>query len=860
MGSTLVRSLLAAAFSVALLLAGCASSNSKPANSLSPDFSLVVTPSTISIQAGGPTEQISVTASSLNGFTAPVIFGVSGLPAGVTASPAAVSVQSGISQTITIAASRSVIPGPATVSVTGTSGSLSHSASVGLTLTPASDFSLNLAPAAITLVPGGSPASATFSATAVNGFTGPVAVTLSGLPNGVAAAPASFTLTPGTPQQISFTAASTDAASTAAITFNAAAGGITHSAALALTITAPPPDFSLQLNPAALTLNPAGIPQSVNITATALNGFSGQVSVVLSGLPADVAAAPASLTLTPGVAQAVNLTANPNALAGPGTLNLTATSGNLSHDASLGLTIAPSIVTRGLIAFFPANEGSGNTLSSTVGGYQATLGGAGNTWSPIGVVLNGSGYISLPPALNSAITVQMYVSQPNNPNVYVGSPNFLTGTGGSANTQWVLGSQLTTPCCPGFQPGTMVVASSSVGSSSDTPFAGQDTLSLVMGLASNATDDVFYIGADEVVFDQNVASAVGGYQTGGNYLTGQYLQGTLGPSAYYNVQLTPDEIAQNVAYFNTLMRSRGIQNPSNINLESVNQFVAFGDSITYGWDGPRTYCSFVAPNNAYGVTCLGQGGAETALGAAQAPQIALWDATNAKRNIFFDDYITNDVRFSVPAATSVANLAQACQEIKQIYPNAMAVVGTMLSLGGFDSVKDTTNPLIRQMATDGQSGCDGFIDMASDPLLGADGASLNTTYFNPGALHPTNAGYGEMGGIITRYINSVDGATLDAPTVVSANSYAMTTADNFVHWAPTAPATGTLPECIGMLGTPTRGVFTIENTSSGVNTITMSGLGSESISGAATIAPNQTASFEVLANSDAAGGCTWVRK
>jgi trimeric autotransporter adhesin len=237
--------------------------------------------------------------------------------------------------------------------------------------------------------------------------------------------------------------------------------------------------------------------------------------------------------------------------------------------------------------------------------------------------------------------------------------------------------------------------------------------------------------------------------------------------------------------------------------------------------------------------------------------MAQWAATNAKRNVFFNDYIANDARFSVSPTTSVANLAESCREIKQVYPNATAVVGTMLSLGGFDSAKDTVNPLIRQMATDGQSGCDGFIDMASDPVLGAGGASANSLYFNSDEVRPTDAGYSEMDEIITRYINSLDGSSSESPTIVTANAYTMTTADNFVRWTPTTLATGILPECIGMLGTATRGVFTIENASV-ANMITMSGLGSETISGSVTIGENETARFKVQPNIDAVACCNWV--
>ena len=80
----------------------------------------------------------------------------------------------------------------------------------------------------------------------------------------------------------------------------------------------------------------------MQLSATALNGFSGTASVAVSGLPAGVTASPASLTLTPGTPQSVTLTAGNNAAAGSANVVFTGTSGALSHTATLALTVASS--------------------------------------------------------------------------------------------------------------------------------------------------------------------------------------------------------------------------------------------------------------------------------------------------------------------------------------------------------------------------------------------------------------------------------------------------------------------------------------------------------------------------------------
>ena len=85
-------------------------------------------------------------------------------------------------------------------------------------------------------------------------------------------------------------------------------------------------------------------------------------------------------------------------------------------------------------------------------------------------------------------------------------------------------------------------------------------------------------------------------------------------------------------------------------------------------------------------------------------------------------------------------------------------VGTMISrTGGGDADKDALNPLIRAGATQGLYN---LIDFASNPLVGADGAYSNTTYFNTGPTHPTNAGQVLLGAEASNVINAYgNGAT-----------------------------------------------------------------------------------------------------
>ena len=230
-------SIAACGFLLSLLLSACGGGTTlAPA----PDFSLAATPATVAVTAGGSGQAVVLIAAAINGFTGNVTVAISGLPSGVTASPASVTLTPGVAATVTLTAGATAAAGSPTITFTGTSGTLSHTATVTLTVSvPAPpDFSLTLSPTSLTLNIGGAGAPVSVTASAMNSFTGTVAVAISGLPTGVTANPATLSLTPGAPQTITLTAAATAAAGTATITFTGTSGSLSHTATLALTVQA----------------------------------------------------------------------------------------------------------------------------------------------------------------------------------------------------------------------------------------------------------------------------------------------------------------------------------------------------------------------------------------------------------------------------------------------------------------------------------------------------------------------------------------------------------------------------------------------------------------------------------------------
>lgn len=212
-------------------LSGC--SSSAPAS-----FTLSATPAAVALTAG-TSASVSLTAVTANGYSQAVPVTVTGLPAGVIATPSAFSLTPGTAQKITLSAASSATANTATLTFTGANGSTTGSTTVALNVAAAPDFTLAVAPTSQMITTGASGSQIALTVTAVNNFTGSVAVGVTGLPAGVTASPATLMLAPGTPQSLSLIAGSTAVAGSASLTFTGTSGSLTHTTTLALTVSAP---------------------------------------------------------------------------------------------------------------------------------------------------------------------------------------------------------------------------------------------------------------------------------------------------------------------------------------------------------------------------------------------------------------------------------------------------------------------------------------------------------------------------------------------------------------------------------------------------------------------------------------------
>lgn len=101
-----------------------------------PDYSLSASPGTLSVTRGA-TGSSSIAITRTDGFTGTVALSAGGLPAGVTASFSPASA-TGASSTVTFTASSTATTGTANVTITGTSGTLSRTTTVALTVNASS--------------------------------------------------------------------------------------------------------------------------------------------------------------------------------------------------------------------------------------------------------------------------------------------------------------------------------------------------------------------------------------------------------------------------------------------------------------------------------------------------------------------------------------------------------------------------------------------------------------------------------------------------------------------------------------------------------------------------------------------------
>ena len=303
--------------------------NFKLAGCGTPDFSVAASPTSQTVSPGSPTTY-GVTVTPTGGFGGSVSLSATGFPAGADAtfSP---NPTTGTS-TMSVTTSGSTPTGSYPITITGTSGALAHNTTVTLVVSQP-DFSLSATPASSTVTEGAS-TSYSVKVTPQAGFTGTVSLDSSGLPSGAAA---SFSPNPatGTSAMTVTTSASTPAGSYP-VTITGTSGGLTHTASVQLVVQAPAPDFTLSASPTSRTVT-RGTSTTYAITVNKVNGFSGSVSLSVTGRPSR---STASFSPNPTTSSStLTLGTRGSTTRGTYTLTITGTSGVTSRTVKVTLVV-----------------------------------------------------------------------------------------------------------------------------------------------------------------------------------------------------------------------------------------------------------------------------------------------------------------------------------------------------------------------------------------------------------------------------------------------------------------------------------------------------------------------------------------
>jgi uncharacterized membrane protein len=379
-----------------------------------PDFSLSATPPSQTVDQGA-SGNYSVTINPTNGFASGVTLSISGLPTGASSSftpnPATGS------STLTVSTGASTPAGTYPLTITGVSGSLTHTAAVSLTVN-VPDFSLGAAPPSQTVAQG---ASGNYSVTInpTNGFASGVTLSISGLPTG---ATGSFTPNPATGSStLTVSTGVSTPAGTYPLTITGVSGSLTHTAAISITVTVP--DFSLSATPPSQTIV-QGAPGNYSVTINPTNGFSSAVALSISGLPTGATGSFAPNPATGSATLSVATTASTPGGTYP--LTITGVGGSLTHTAAISITVNVPDFSLG------ATPSSQTVVQGASANYSVTITptngfSSGVTFSLTGLPTGATGAFTPNPATGSAtLSVATTASTPGG--TY---PLTITGVSGS---------------------------------------------------------------------------------------------------------------------------------------------------------------------------------------------------------------------------------------------------------------------------------------------------------------------------------------------------------------------------------------------------------------------------------------------
>lgn len=324
-----------------------------------PSFSLSSSLGSVSTSQGG-SASVKITVSSINHFSAPVstsLAWVGAIPTGVTVAgpgtltPPKDGTTSGM---LTVSATSNAPVGSFLLTVVGTSGSLTASATIGVQiLTGVGDFSISLSPSSLTVIQG-STATSTLTIQSSGAFSSPV--TLSASPaNGLGVSFATNPLLPSAggrvTTQVTVTVTGEMSTGTYVVPITGTSGLRSHSSTITITVNqAVARDFTVVAGPSSITITQGSSGSSV-IAVLSQAGFNSPVSLtaawqdtVPNGVSLNL---PSPITPQPNTIATSTLTVSASLGSATGTyvVTVTGSSGGLVHTTQVTVQIFSSTVT-----------------------------------------------------------------------------------------------------------------------------------------------------------------------------------------------------------------------------------------------------------------------------------------------------------------------------------------------------------------------------------------------------------------------------------------------------------------------------------------------------------------------------------
>jgi kumamolisin len=201
-------------------------------------------------------------------------------------------------------------------------------------------FALSASPASVSVVQGASGTS-TITSTVLDGFNSAVVLSATGQPTGVTVGFSPTSITGSGTSTLTLAVASSTVAGTYSIKVTGTGGGITQTATVSLTVTAPTAGaFTIAVSPTSGSLSRGQSGYAV-VTTTVSGGFNAAVALSATGVPSGVTGtfSPTSIAAPGSGTSNFTLTVSRTAPTGTSTITIKGVGGGITHTATLTFTV-----------------------------------------------------------------------------------------------------------------------------------------------------------------------------------------------------------------------------------------------------------------------------------------------------------------------------------------------------------------------------------------------------------------------------------------------------------------------------------------------------------------------------------------